>query len=905
MMASREWREVCRATAFVAVCAALACAVPAEVSAQASQLGGTITVAQGSIRYADIGYDPVNNVYLVVSGAERVQARFVSASGTVLGNVAGVPDVVSGAYAPRVVYSPDIGGVGGFLVTWLDLRLDPRAQQTHVRGRMVRFDPTSGQVVLMSPDFFISAAPGGAGAESAAVAAYSPTSKEFLVAWRQGDGRANLFDIHAQRVDLLGNLLGGDLTLTYDVHWQTTPAIAHDPLSNSFLVVWSNFTEPKGPGGVQARRVDAGTGVLAPTVQVFTGLEGYTPDVTLIPNTGNYLITYFNATVHYGLRVDASGVTIAGAAPMPLLAGSKSYNGWSVDFSPVSNSFFAVLHGSAAEDWGIEFDVNGISTGLITATSTGVKEGNYNPRVAARTGGTAAEWMLAVQTSDLKPTSLVTAQLITSPTRNPAPGGGEPPPPAPTPIPVTDASAIDWNSAPNGAQFFPEGNATSDGTYDFNTYYELINVNSVDANVRAYFAKQTSDGSVVLKEANFVVKANERRTIDLKGLNLPGAWSAVFQSQTLFVPVQVQQSLYWGQGLEGSSGEKGVSGTSAVWFFAEGTRKANDFFATFFQLFNPLTTPLVVRGEYYTDGSSQPITREYTLPPSSRFTVWANQVPELADKDFSTAFRAVDGQSGFVAQRSMFWGPGYAGGHTSIGVTGADDEWQFAEGAAFDNFDTYYLLLNTNPYDIAVTVSYLTRDGFVARPDGLVIVRANSRTNVHLNSDLGNVGAVAATFKSTDGSPFVVERSIYWGGGFPNWVEGTNVFGVTDPSMSWRVPDGSDAPLVDSYLLIANPNTIPVEVMVRFYVEGKGRYTPPAPLIIPALTRATIDMSNPSLLGFTEADLTALKGQSFGVSVDSHTANGPVIVEQAVYRNLQPGVFWRAGSSAFGIPIIP
>lgn len=898
MMALRNWRDVCRAMAVATACTALTCAIPASVQAQASRSGGTITVAEGSIRYTDVGYDPVNNVYLVVSGAERVLGRFVSATG-VLGNVATIPDVLAGTYAPRVLYCADRGG---FLVTWLDLRLDPKQQATHIRGRFVKFDTVGGQVILDGPDFFIAAGTGGASAETAPAIAYSTKSKEFLVAWKQY--QAGLNNISAQRVSSTGALLGAELSLTFDKHWQDDPAIGYDVTSDSFLVAWQNYTEPAGPGGVQVRQVAAGTGALSNTVQIFSGLDGYTPDVTPIPNTGQYLVSYYSNKVHYGLKLEANGTPVAGATPMPLVSNSSSYNAWSVGFNTVSNSFVASLHGSGAEDWAAEFDVNGVSS-VFVATGTGVREGNYNPRVVTRNDGKAAEWMLSVQTSDGKRTSLVTAQLITSATKNPAPGGGgPPPPPPPPPISVSDALAIDWNNAPNGAQFFPEGNATSDGTYDFNTYYELINVNDADATVRAYFAKQTDDGSQVLKEATFTVKKNERRTIDLKGLSLIGAWSAVFQSTTPFVPVQVQESVYWGQGLEGSSGEKGVAGTSAAWYFAEGTRKANDFFQTFFQLFNPLTTPSVVRGEYYTDGSSQPITREYTLPPSSRFTVWANQIPELAGKDFSSSFKSVDGQTGFVAQRSMFWGTNYAGGHSSIGVTGASAEWQFAEGAAFTGFDTYYLLLNTNPYDIAVNVSYLTSDGYVARPDGLVVVRANSRANVHLNSDLGNVGGVGATFKSTDGSPFVVERSIYWGTGFPNWVEGTNVFGVTGPAMSWRVPDGSDASLVDSFLLIANPNLVPVEVMVRFYVEGKGRYTPPAPVLIPALTRVTVDMSNPSYLGFTPEDLAALKGQSFGVSVESLTPNGPVMVEEAVYRNWQQGAFWRAGSSAFGIPIV-
>ena len=257
-----------------------------------------------------------------------------------------------------------------------------------------------------------------------------------------------------------------------------------------------------------------------------------------------------------------------------------------------------------------------------------------------------------------------------------------------------------------------------------------------------------------------------------------GAWSAVFQSQTVGAPIEAQQSVFWGPNFEGSSSESSARATSATWLFAEGTRGANDFFATFFQLFNPSLSPIDVIGEYFTDGSATPVTRTYMLPPSGRFTVIANGIAELAGKDFSTRFRALDGQSGFVAQRAMYWGPNYAGGHSSIGVNQSQPTWMFAEGAAFKNFDTYYLILNPNPFDVSVEVVYLTATGFVSRPGGALKVKANSRVNVHLNSELGNIGAVAAKFSALGGYGIVVERSIYWGSGFPNWIEGTNDLGV-------------------------------------------------------------------------------------------------------------------------------
>ena len=117
------------------------------------------------------------------------------------------------------------------------------------------------------------------------------------------------------------------------------------------------------------------------------------------------------------------------------------------------------------------------------------------------------------------------------------------------------------------------------------------------------------------------------------------------------------------------------------------------------------------------------------------------------------------------------------------------------------------------------------------------------------------------------------------------------------------MPEGSDAALFDTYLLVANPNSIDVSVRVQFFLEGGGRITPPAPLTVKAFSRATIDMSNPgAMLALDAADIALLKSKPFSARVASLTPGGPVIVEQAVYRDFQPGVFWRAGASAFGIP---
>ena len=159
--------------------------------------------------------------------------------------------------------------------------------------------------------------------------------------------------------------------------------------------------------------------------------------------------------------------------------------------------------------------------------------------------------------------------------------------------------------------------------------------------------------------------------------------------------------MLWGNSVEGSTGDTAARSTSAQWLFAEGTRKGPDYFLNYFLLFNPLPYPLTIIGEYFLDGSSAPVTRTYNVPASGRFTVDVNfTVPELAGKDFSARYRSADGSSGFVAQRAMYWGANFLGGHSANGVPADQTRWFFAEGAAAPNFDTYYTLLNPNAFDV-------------------------------------------------------------------------------------------------------------------------------------------------------------------------------------------------------------
>ena len=112
------------------------------------------------------------------------------------------------------------------------------------------------------------------------------------------------------------------------------------------------------------------------------------------------------------------------------------------------------------------------------------------------------------------------------------------------------------------------------------------------------------------------------------------------------------------------------------------------------------------------------------IPAQQRLTLYANDIPELAGHDFSTI---VTTAAGMVAERVMYWRQ-IGGGNTRRGLAGPRARgprrfpalgWVFAEGAPLPGFDTFYLLLNPNPFAITVRVCSCLESGApVARPTG-------------------------------------------------------------------------------------------------------------------------------------------------------------------------------------------
>ena len=174
----------------------------------------------------------------------------------------------------------------------------------------------------------------------------------------------------------------------------------------------------------------------------------------------------------------------------------------------------------------------------------------------------------------------------------------------------------------------------------------------------------------------------------------------------------VSRSIYWGPNFEGSTGVSATKDLATSWYFAEGSR-GGELFDNFFLIFNPLPTATTVEVTFLMAAGEVDDQAAYAVPAEKRLTLYANAIPELAGKDFSTT---ITSQAGVVAERAMYWrligstDPTWIGGTASIGAIAPQTSWVFAEGAAAPRFETFYLLLNPNQTPITVHGALPARD---------------------------------------------------------------------------------------------------------------------------------------------------------------------------------------------------
>ncbi|MBN2113194.1 MAG: hypothetical protein JW785_03605 [Acidimicrobiia bacterium] len=176
-----------------------------------------------------------------------------------------------------------------YLVVWSDAR-NASTRGTDIYGRRV-----SATGTLIGGEFRISD-PGAVGDDCSPAVAHNPNSKEYLVVWEdwRNEGLQGP-DVYGQRLSPTGGAKGtnfriGDSPGASDEVW---PAVAHNPTANQYLVAWMDARN--GTWDIYARRLSAAGGLLAGSTRICAPAataNEYRPQVAYNPAADEYLVVW-------------------------------------------------------------------------------------------------------------------------------------------------------------------------------------------------------------------------------------------------------------------------------------------------------------------------------------------------------------------------------------------------------------------------------------------------------------------------------------------------------------------------------------------------------------------------------------------------------------------------------------
>jgi hypothetical protein len=304
------------------------------------------------------------------------------------------------------------------------------------------------------------------------------------------------------------------------------------------------------------------------------------------------------------------------------------------------------------------------------------------------------------------------------------------------------------------------------------------------------------------------------------------------------------------------------------------------FFTTDVAILNPNTNAVPVTVTYLREGDSA-IQETRQLPARSRTTIHENAIAGLEAASVSTVVDALDA-SPLVVERLMSWDATGYGGHLGSAIDRPRQRWLFAEGAQ-GHFDCYFLLANSETRDATVKLTFLVEQGTpVTRT---VTVAATSRMTVHAGSVPELIDRSFATVIESN-VPVVAERAMYFGLS-PLWLAGHGTAGVPEPARIWFHAEGATGSFFDTYILLANPHPIDVEVSLTFVTDTNERYT--LRKTVAAMSRLTINIA---------AEVPQLA--SAAVSTTVQASDLPIVSERAMYWG-PPGIGWREAHDSFGV----
>lgn len=278
------------------------------------------------------------------------------------------------------------------------------------------------------------------------------------------------------------------------------------------------------------------------------------------------------------------------------------------------------------------------------------------------------------------------------------------------------------------------------------------------------------------------------------------------------------------------------------WYLPEGFTGGN--FDTYILLQNPTGGEAEATVRFMTSASvTDPQT--YTLEGNSRTTIKVDDIPGLSNANVSTM---VEATKGIIVERAMYFNyeGGKAGGSNSIGANNTSRTWYLAEGYTGGSFDTYILVMNPNEVTAHIKVKFILPEQEEAGagremnpydPEPVPVpdyieqeydIPPMRRFTIGVDGIPGLENTEVSTIVYSvapegagagDEIPGVVaERAMYFDYG---GIKGGHCsIGAPYASSTWYLAEGRTADRYDTYVLVMNPNSVPVNVKATFMVPG-------------------------------------------------------------------------------------
>jgi len=309
----------------------------------------------------------------------------------------------------------------------------------------------------------------------------------------------------------------------------------------------------------------------------------------------------------------------------------------------------------------------------------------------------------------------------------------------------------------------------------FDLYYLLQNPQPTIANVTVRYL--LPGGTVITR--TYGMAPHSRTTIYVNVV--PGIEETdVSGDISADVPIVVERAMYRntpGQYYGLGTASIGVTAPATRWFLAEGA--TGSFFDLFVLFANPGASDANVTAEYAKEDGTV-VTRSYVVGAHSRFSVYVDSIPPLAQTAVATT---VTSNVPIVVERAMYWPDGffnYYEGHTSVGTTGTAQRWVIASGDGDPTTQTFVLLANTENRPGQAELRFMTPSGFNASLRRVVNLPPNSRTTVILDHMPPRYG-VLVTSSGPSPVELVVENAVYRSFGGLLWASGANAVATPLP----------------------------------------------------------------------------------------------------------------------------